>query len=353
MKKFFTWLKILTKRQLANPFFLALLIILPLTALISDNFSSKDKNTGYIAGLYIDGESDDIFADTVVNNLVNANDSIRFVKFNNVEDMKEKIISEELICGYVIPHNIRKLLSGDDKEGSITSYMIPASTLQPAANEIVYAELIKMQGYSIIKDYMHSSGQFPDDKYIEEAFEYYEEYLTGNETIRIDYEEYGTDKIIDAKEISTGLVFPVRGIMSVLVFLAGLFGSVLYLKDKENGVFQTITKGYQNILRILYPFIPAFLFGVAMTVSVISSDNHKAVGMEIICMLGFVLGITLFAFLLTIIARKSRILGSCIPVILLCCLVFCPIFINLKLYLPVTEYVQKLFVPYYYLIRFM
>lgn len=353
MKKFFTWLKILTKRQLANPFFLALLIILPLTALISDNFSSKDKNTGYIAGLYIDGESDDIFADTVVNNLVNANDSIRFVKFNNVEDMKEKIISEELICGYVIPHNIRKLLSGDDKEGSITSYMIPASTLQPAANEIVYAELIKMQGYSIIKDYMHSSGQFPDDKYIEEAFEYYEEYLTGNETIRIDYEEYGTDKIIDAKEISTGLVFPVRGIMSVLVFLAGLFGSVLYLKDKENGVFQTITKGYQNILRILYPFIPAFLFGMAMMVSVIASDNHKSVGTEIICMFCFILGITLFAVLLTLLTKKSRILSSCIPVILLCSLVFCPVFINLELYLPAVGYVQKLFVPYYYLIRFM
>lgn len=353
MKKFFTWLTILTKRQLANPFFLALLIILPLTALISDNFSSKDNNNGYVAGLYIDGETDDIFADTVVNNLINANESIRFIKFNDVENMKEKIISEELICGYVIPHNIRELLSGDDKEDCITSYKIPASTLQPAANEIVYAELIKLQGYTIMEDYMHSSGQFPDDKYIEEAFEYYEEYLTGNETIRIDYEEYGTDKIIDAKEIKTGLVFPVRGIMSVLVFLAGLFGSVLYLKDKENGVFQTITKGYQNILGIIYPFIPAFLFGVAMTVSVISSDNHKAVGMEIICMLGFVLGITLFAFLLTIIARKSRILGSCIPVILLCCLVFCPIFINLKLYLPVTEYVQKLFVPYYYLIRFM
>lgn len=353
MKKFFTWLTILTKRQLANPFFLALLIILPLTTLISDNFTSKDKNTGYIAGLYIDGKGDDIFADTVVNNLINAHESIRFVKFNDIEYMKEKIISEELICGYVIPHNIRELLSGDDKEGSITSYKIPASTLQPAANEIVYAELIKLQGYSIIEDYMHSSGQFPDDKYIEEAFEYYEEYLMGNDTIRIDYEEYGTDKIIDAKEISGGLVFPVRGIMSVLVFLAGLFGSVLYLKDKENGVFQTITKGYQNVLGIIYPFIPAFLFGAAMIVSVISSDNHKAVGMEIICMLGFVLAITLFAFLLTILTKKSRLLGSCIPVIMLCSLVFCPVFINLELYLPAAGFVQKLFVPYYYLKQFM
>ena len=92
MKKFFTWLTILTKRQLANPFFLALLIILPLTALISDNFSSKDNNNGYVAGLYIDGETDDIFADTVVNNLINANESIRFIKFNDVENMKEKIV---------------------------------------------------------------------------------------------------------------------------------------------------------------------------------------------------------------------------------------------------------------------
>lgn len=345
------WIAILTKRQFKNPFLLALVILLPVTIIFSGTSSKKDSSSGYNVGLYIDGNSD--FAKTIVDNLVNSDESFHFIKFDDVEEMKSMVISENIICGYVIPYDIREKLTSNEKEKCITTYKIPASTLQPAVNELLYAELIKLQGYYLLEDYISKSEYFNGVDCIDDVFAYYEKYLVGDETIKINYEEYGADGLIANEDLDVKFTFPIRGIMCVLVFLAGLFGSVLYLKDQENGVFQTITKGYQVVLGFFYPLIPALVFSFTMLVSMMCSSEHLGAFYELSRLVVYAFLITVFCFLLTLITRKSKTLSSCIPVILLCSLVFCPIFVNIELYFPIARYIQVLFMPFYYLKGFV
>ena len=70
MKKFFTWLHILVKRQFKNPFLIVMLVLIPVTAFIISLVPEKGKESGYIAGLYVEGTSEDDFANEIVDNLV-------------------------------------------------------------------------------------------------------------------------------------------------------------------------------------------------------------------------------------------------------------------------------------------
>lgn len=89
--------------------------------------------------------------------------------------MRKSVTAEDIICGYVIPADIKyKLSSEEDAKGCITSYILPASSLQPAINELVYAELIRLYGYYLMDNYMSTSDIFPKGDYTSEAFKYYE-----------------------------------------------------------------------------------------------------------------------------------------------------------------------------------
>lgn len=75
--------------------------------------------------------------------------------------MRKSVTAEDIICGYVIPADIKyKLSSEEDAKGCITSYILPASSLQPAINELVYAELIRLYGYYLMDNYMSTSDIF-------------------------------------------------------------------------------------------------------------------------------------------------------------------------------------------------
>lgn len=354
MKKFFTWLHILVKRQFKNPFLIVMLVLIPVTAFIISLVPEKEKESGYIAGLYVEGTSEDDFADEIVDNLVAGHDSIRFVRFDDIASMRESVTAEDIICGYVIPADIKdKLSSEDEAKGCITSYILPASSLQPAINELVYAELIRLYGYYLMDNYMSTSDIFPKGDYTSEAFEYYEKYLVSDETIHVIYEEYGTGRKIESDIKNASFTFPVRGILSILVFLSGMYGCVLFLKDKENGIFQTVTGNMRTMVRFMYIMIPTVLFSICEVLTLFISVNAVAPGKELCGMLIYIILITIFCSILISIVRKSKILSACIPVILLCSLVFCPVFINADIYIPAIKYVQKLFMPYYYLKFFM
>ena len=103
----------------------------------------------------------------------------------------------------------------------------------------------------------------------------------------------------------------------------------------------------------MYIMIPTVLFGICEVLTIFISGNAAAPGKELCGMLIYIILITVFCFILISVVRKSKILSACIPVILLCSLIFCPVFINADIYIPAIKYVQKLFMPYYYLKFFM
>lgn len=349
MHRFFTWLAILTKRQLKNPFLLIMLALIPAVCLISGQINHTQKDTSYTVGIYLDGN--DEISKELADNLLERESTFKFVMYDNRNNLYRDVRNSKLICGYIFPDDLKNKTIDGDCTDSITAVFHASSSVQGAINEIVYSELIRIQGRFIITEYVDSKGVFDstDASYREELLRYYSNYLKSDVTFHIEFNSYGIDGIKEIKDTNIHVAFPVRGILAILVYLAGMFGSVMWMRDDEKGTFVTLTAGYRRLCRILYAVIPVVLFGIMMLVSLAVSNRFENIVSELWPMLLLTAMSAVFAVLMTYITKTSHVYAACIPILLLCALIFCPVFFNAGNYVPAARFVEKLFVPYYYL----
>ncbi len=344
MRKFFTWLWLLTKRQLKNPVFIAILILIPAAAAGVNSIPSMHGSTTYRAGVYADGDG---IARELAANLEKYDGSFDFVEYGDLDAMYRDVKNTKLNCGYVFPADLE---GSSAKPGSILVIHHPSNTIQMSINEVVYAELLSIQGRFIITEFVKSLGVFAeeDTEYTDELLSRYEGYLHSDATFSLVYHTYGVNGLTE-KDISRNTVsFPVRGILAVIVFLAGLFGGVTWLRDREKGVFSTLTGSYGRLCRVLYTLIPTLLLGIAAMITMAVLGLYIP-SIEPAAMLVLVALSCAFSLLMTAVTRRSRSFAACVPVLLLGCLIFCNIFINAGSYVPAAKFIEKLFVPYYYL----
>lgn len=353
MKKFFTRLLILAKRQFKNPMLIILLIAIPLTSLCVKLIPQSDEKKSYLAGIYVDGN--DKVSKELSESLCEYSGSFTFVMYDNLDLMYRDVENTTLLCGYIFPDDLTYRTIDEDCRNSITVIKQPSNTLQNSINEIVYSRLIRIQGRYIITGYVDSTGIFAESgvDYINELLTYYNKYLESDITFHMAYETYGVNGLVKSDASIKPVTFPTRGILSVLVFLSGLFGGLLWRQDMEKGVFTTLPVSQRRMCLVLYPLIPATAFGVVCIFAIGLFGITVSAFIEVAAMALLVALSVLFTILLVCLTRKSKNYAAIIPVLLLCCLIFCPVFINTSLYIPAARFVEKLFVPYYYLKFFM
>ncbi len=353
MRKFMTWLLILTKRQLKNPLLTALLVLVPLFAFIMNKIPSDNDSVDYEAGIYVDGQ--DELSLHLADELISKEGSITFTMYDDLDSLNRAVKNSSIICGYVLPDDLTQRTCDADCNDSILVIRQPAQTIQPAINELVYAELIKLQGVYIITDYVNQTGLFAstDSSVIDQLLDNYDYYTGSSETFHIDFKTYSSQGIADNNTPDSAVAFPVRGITSILIFLSALFGSVLWRRDNEQHIFDTLDKKYRIISRLLYTLIPSILFSISAAITLIWSGTYTLWYLEAAGLLVLTAASLVFCTVLTSITRNSRVLTACIPALLLGCLIFCPVFINVGQYMPAAKFIEKIFVPYYYLRIFM
>lgn len=355
-KKFFTWFLLLTKRQLKNIFFLILLLLLPIVSLAIKNVPKKESSVTYNVGLYISNTENNNKADAMalsfVNGLMSANESITFIQYFDEELLKKEIINEKLICGYVIPEALSDNIKTLNFKSAFSVYKLPATSLSAAVNDIFYAELIKWAGYQLIQNEYIKFPVLAEYSSLKDIFDTYNVYLKSDETVQINYHKIESDNSFsNIEDISDDnrVRFPLRGVLSIFVLIAGLFGSFLYMYDRENGVLQTVSHSFSKALSFLYAFIPGLLIGISACIAITISSENTGILRESGIMLLYVITTALLSMLFAFATRKSQTLGACIPVLIMLSLVFCPIFINLCQYFSAAKYMQRLFLPYYYM----
>ena len=353
MKKFRTWTLILTKRTLKSPLLIILLITMPLLTFIVTKIPSFNNELSYRGGLYVMGE--DELAEGIKNELIDDNSIFEFVEYTDLDKMYQDIHTGKITCGYIFPEDLSERSSMMDCKECITVIKKPEETLHLALNEMVYSKLIKLQNFDILPSYVQSLDVFEetDTEAMDRLLELYDEYADSDMTLHLIFKTYGASGLVENNSTQKALTFPMRGILSIMVFLAGLFGCVTYMSDREKGIFATISNGYKALCQILYVAIPAVLFGASALLTFALSGSFTNLGIEILSMLMLV-GLTIaFGQLLIIVTRNSKICIAAIPGIIVGCLIFCPVFITASNYLPAAKVVEKLFVPYYYLNIFM
>lgn len=342
------WLYLLLKKQLKNPVITAFLIAIPVLTAIVTNVSSFNETSKPRVGIV--ALDTDPITKQMCNYLIKGDYSVEFYNAFTKEQLEKDIMDNGTECGYVIGNNLSEKLDSKDYAGAIELILCKSHFISSMTNEIVFSALFKAYSPEIAINYINSVEDFK--KYSKEAEEQirenYQGYLNGDETFHVKFkmlEGDSKDHETSDLEQKSGQ-FPIKQILMILVYIAGLFGTVQYYMDKEKGTFVTLPKGYRIAGKPLYAFIGSALFAISVEISLFITNDAGSV-IDILKMLLYVAAVTLFAWALSSIVRSAKAMISVIPVLLIACMILCPVFINVTVYLPFTKYIRAFLLPWY------
>lgn len=351
MAKVMTWFILHLKMFIKKPVNIALLVLLPLCALFLKP-SAADTSDSFTVGVYQEGS--DSVASELAERLNNYSGNFSFEIMDNPDELYRMVLNNTLIGGIILPSDLTKRTIDGNCEDSILSIAQPGSTVQGAVNEVVYAELIAIQGRYLIADYVDKSLVFhnTDTDYADELLGYYEKYLENGSTFSLEFKTFQVDGLTDIATDDLSVKFPVRGIIALIVYLAAMIGVFDFMRQRESGALAAFSVRSKMFSRVLFSLIPALCMGIVALVSLGISGDFVGI-IEIPAMLLLIVLSIIWALLCSFLCKKSIYLLPVIFVVLLGAAVFCPVFINIGMYFPGARFVEKIFVPYYYLRIFM
>ena len=239
------------------------------------------------------------------------------------------------------------------KELKKLTYVSPSTTTAAAIDEIVHSIIMKYNGYTVLKNILKEELKSipPDSETIDYMFERYEYYCDSDETFHINVEKIDTvsDEAVRLTEENYVFTFPLRGVLSILIYLSGMLGAVLYLSDKRKQIFDAHTPEFTIFSRQAYVLIPVTIFILVSLITLVFSQNAYLPAKEILLMLRYILVILLFTNLCTVLVKDPAMLIPILVVQVIGSLVFCPIFIDIGSAFPVMKIMSYLFVSGYYL----
>lgn len=340
MKRFFTWFYYLSKRQLKNIFFLFILILIPLCALGLKEFSNS-LEAAITMGI-VDSDNTGLSYE-LLESLSETNGVVRFVTYQNTTDMSNDILNGKIQCGYEILKGFEEKLTKNHTNNLIEVYATPESPIAILSNELMFAKVFEKTGYYKFIEDIESSNVFSnitEDDYIA-LKKNYETNLTNGRTFNFNYSSTNGKYIASGNiDVLSYIKTPIRGIIAVFIFIAGLSGGFTFLKDKKNNV--------TNTMCIFDVTIPVLFAAISGTFAIFLAGINDSIIKETIAMISYSLLVVLFVLLLTKIIKNNVAYCSTIPVFSLGSLVCCPIFVNLATFLPVINLVKLLFMPTYY-----
>lgn len=349
MKKLFLWLWLLLKRQLKNPAVSIFLVGMPVAAAIIVNIPAMTRQELTRVGI-VASERDDI-SGRVLKQLLNGKYSVEFYRSPDYQSLKEDVRSGRAECGYIFDNNLTEKYSRKKYDNTILQLNNSSDFVSSMAREIVFAALFSVYAKDMAVDYVKLSPIFEGykERAVQEVSDSYDAYLGGTITFHMKFSTLNgadNERAVPVSDQSDS--FQVRGILGILVYLAGLFGCVQWKMDEEKGVFLTLPYSFRIASRPLYAMIPTVLFALSAELTMIISHSAKYPS-ELWKMLVYAVAVILFSWLMNILIPSTKAMVSIIPVLLIASMVLCPIFINVLTTIPEARFIARLLLPYYYL----
>lgn len=338
MKRFY----LLCKRQLLQPFFLFLCLLLPVSCVFISGLEKTSSSTICI-GLY--AEAPESFTDAFFSELCSGTQTLSFSVFSDEELMKTLVMRGELDCAYSFCNDFRtRLLNGEYKR-AVRCYTSSGTLMKELSKEVVFSSLFKQLGSDILTDY--AAALFPAEQDAAGALSsLYEKYLQGSQVFSLEYEYLDADSAKQsfsqaAPVPDASVTMPVQGLIAVFLFVSGLSGGVIWLQDRENRL---------PVPAFLTIFIPLLFMGGSAGITLFLTGEGHPWGHTLVSLALYLLLVCGFVRVLLLFIKKPAMLSASIPVFVLGSLIFCPIFVNLAALLPFFDFMEKLFLPYYYLL---
>lgn len=345
MKLFINRLSIMTKRTLKQPLYISMLLILVLLTIIYIKVPDKEKSV-YIPVAILNYDKNEN-ADQMISELVSANSVFTFYPVSSESEMYDDILSGKADMGYLIPEGFFDSCTSLDTIKKIRVFVTEGTLLTSLANEVLYSHFFHYAAPLIVKDQITNSDVFENintaDLY-EEVDIYYNSYLSGNEIFSV---EDAVGETYTAIREDGSFQLPIRKIAGFFIFTAAMMGIAAYLTDQEHKLYFSLTFGERLSLKLIHIITSILPVSLAALICLIIIQEMSLSSL-IIRLLLYMTAVTVFAFLISLLFKKSTSYYKVLPVILIFTLLFSGIFFDLSDYNHRLKAISMLFLPYYF-----
>ena len=398
IKQYGVWLRLLMKRLLKQPVFIALLILIPVMG-YAVSALEQGGSSGAVVAVCVEKSR---WSEQIVTKLqaLSADNTagssvLQYHFYDSDMETERAVLKSEADCGFVIPRDIAERVMEEDWRNSILVYETNSSSITGMAKERIAGVLFQLYSEECYESYLEETVQREDFITDDEAKEIvafarqaYETHLVDGSTFSFVYERQGEALAAENSDINIDdrmsqeksdrnvtndtSVFPVKGVFAVLIFISGMCGMLEYEKDKKEKRFLRLAPN--RVTYIVNIWIPTLYTSLAVLVCLWITDalqlracsggtadipgmGEVLLGVWSPGMWGKQIGslilyqgiIVLYCCILRVLLHRQETIAVAIPILALGSLVCAPVFVKLSMYMPLFEVLEKLFPATYYL----
>ncbi len=329
------------KQTIKKPSILGLLLFMPILALAIKHLMPSGQEELHITALYVIADEDgnalakrslDESMKVLANNLDNYEGLFVFQRADSTDELNAAIQKGMAECGYIIDEKLYEKMAGKSSRYTIKVVVNDSTTLMPVINETLYAIIFPEAAKNKLIDYIENDSAIANlsgDTYnTEDINDLYDMYFTNGSTFHFSYDDAPEDYTFTRDAI---LLSPLRGLLALIILIAGFTGGLAYYKESENPVFA--------MLRVRFTLItvPVLLLSISAIISLIIGGIYTETPREILALIIYDAFVIILIFVLTLIIKKGSLYAGILPVIILGCLVFTPILLDLEGLVPILD----------------
>ncbi len=331
------WLSKLNKRLYKKPSFVVMLVIIALLSAVLNLLSAEESNVLTIA-VYSREESTTL----ALKELTKEGSLIKYEFYETEQEAEEAVTRFGRDAAWIFDRDIEVAA-----EEFITMGMPMVRTVQQSDNvflrisrEKLFAAMYPYVSKALYSDFTQKNFDNADRELIDKL---YQDNKGDRELIEVRYNN-SDRKVGDVNYI----VAPIRGLLTIAVFICAYSALMNFKSDKRKGVFANIRLERQIFVETASIFLAAANAAMVAMVAFVVGGLFTKPLQEIFGMLIYVAMCTAFCVILGELVDRINVLGALMPIIAMVMLVLCPVFINVKK-LPL---VQRMLPPFYYLRSF-
>lgn len=347
LKKILIWVRLLTKRLLHKPAFIITLLLIPfLVLLLRGSLQSGDAMLE--VALYTESSDPDSLESVLIAKLAaSSNHTVHFNVCHSISELQADLRHNHADCGYVFPHHLEQELEKHAKQNHavITAYHHTGAMETLLLDEMVYRIIYEKLAYEIVKQHIQDKKKVN----VTHRLDYFYQYYRQDESfIRFEYADGTGNRVLNQQQ-SNYLLLPIRGICAVLILLAAMTGTIFWYEDHERKLFLRLSQPTQTILPFFYSLVPAILAGIFGFSAIALTGFSSQTTQEFLSLALFLSSVSAYSMLLRELLPDARGYLAAIPLSVIGSLLFCPVFADVSMALPMIKPLRMLTPVFYYL----
>lgn len=344
LQNFLLWFVMLSKRLYKKPTFLVLVALIPV--LILSYVAISGGESGMITvGLACD-ETDPL-AQEIFSELQGNSELLSFHICADSQEAKVLLQNGKLDAVWIFPGDMAEKIETFAQQPTSSNAFITVLERESNValmlsreklNGVVYPYIAQRVYVHFLRDLAPELDQLSD----EQLLEYYQ-------ATNLSVDLFAFEGAAAQHKQTSYLLSPLRGLLGIVILICSLASQMHYIRDAEQGTFAWVSRRFQFLPELGCQMTASLHVSTVCLVCLLLCNLAGNIWIELAVLFLYSLCCSIFAMALRQLCSSIRLFGTMLPLVIVVCLVICPVFLDLgalrqlQYLLPPTYYINAIY----------